>query len=69
MFSFRCTCEINKQGIKSTKKQQTFCKTYYKLSVYIKLRQTLQNLPTLKIGELLLTVNFPKFGFRYNLYS
>ena len=32
----------------------------------MKLRLTLQILTTLKIGELLLTANSPKFSFRYN---
>ena len=31
MLSFRQTCEINKQRIKPTQKQETFCKTSYKL--------------------------------------
>ena len=59
MLSFHETCEINKKRIKSTQKQQTFCKTCCKLIktlCNIKLGLTLQSLTILKIGELLLTV-------------
>ena len=58
MLSFHETCEINKKRIKSTQKQQTFCKTCCKLIktlCNIKLGLTLQSLTKLKIGELLLT--------------
>ena len=61
--------EEHNHPIKSTQKQKTLCKTCCKLkkhSVYIKLGLTLQSLTTLKFGELLLTANSPKFGFRYN---
>ena len=57
MLSFHETCEINKYRIKSTQKQQTFCKTCCKLTKTlrnIKLGQTLQSLTTLKIGKLML---------------
>ena len=61
MLSFHETCEINKKRIKSTQKQQTFCKTCCKLIKTlrnIKLGLTLQSLTTLKLGELVLTANF-----------
>ena len=72
MLSFHETCEINKERIKSTQKQQIFCKTSCKLIktlCNIKLGLTLQSLTTLKIGKLLLTANSLKFGFQYNLDS
>ena len=65
MLSFHETCEINKKRIKSTQKQQFFCKTCCKLKrqyVYIKLGITLQSLTTLKIGELVLTANSPNLS-------
>ena len=71
MLSFRQACKINK-GIKPTQKQQAFCKTYFKVEkhfLYIKLGLTLQSLTTLKMGELLLTVNSPKLGFQHNSES
>ena len=55
MLSFHETCEINKKRIKSTQKQKTFRKICCKLTktlCNIKLGLTLQNLTTLKIGEL-----------------
>ena len=57
--------EINKKRIKSTQKQQTFCKTYCKLTntiCNIKLGITLESLTTLKIGELVLTTNSPNLS-------
>ena len=69
MLSFHETCEINKKRIKSTQKQQTFCKTCCKLIktlCNIKLGLTLHSLTTLKIGELVLTVTSPKVAFQYN---
>ena len=65
MLSFHETCEINKERIKSTQKQQTFCKTCCKLMKVlcnIKLGLTFQGLTTLKIRELVLTVNSPTFS-------
>ena len=65
MLSFHETCEINKERIKSTQKQQIFCKTSCKLIktlCNIKLGLTLQSLTTLKIGELLLTANSPNLS-------
>ena len=65
MSSFHETCEINKERIKSTQKQQIFCKTSCKLIktlCNIKLGLTLQSLTTLKIGELLLTANSPNLS-------
>ena len=58
MLSFHETCEINKKRIKSTQKQQTFCKTCFKLIktlCSIKLGPILQSLTTLKM----LTANSP----------
>ena len=56
----------NKQKrIKSTQKQQTFCKTCCKLIktlCNIELGLTLQSLTTLKIGGLVLTANFPNIS-------
>ena len=65
MSSFHETCEINKERIKSTQKQQIFCKTSCKLIktlCNIKLGLTLQSLTTLKIGELVLTANSPNLS-------
>ena len=65
MLSFHETCEINKERIKSTQKQQIFCKTSCKLIktlCNIKLGLTLQSLTTLKIGELVLTANSPNLS-------
>ena len=65
MLSFHVTCEINKKRIKSTQKQQTFCKTCCKLIktlCNIKLGLTLQSLTALKIGELVLTANSPNLS-------
>ena len=65
MLSFHETCEINKKKIKSTQKQQTFCKIRCKLIktlCNIKLELTLQSLTTLKIGELVLTANSPNLS-------
>ena len=65
MLSFHETCQINKERIKSTQKQQIFCKTSCKLIktlCNIKLGLTLQSLTTLKIGELLLTANSPNLS-------
>ena len=62
MLSYNEICEINKKRIKSTQKQQTFCKTCCKLIktlCNIKLGLTLQSLPALKIGELVLTAASP----------
>ena len=61
MLSFHETCEINKKRIKSTQKQQTFCKTCFKLIktiCSIKLGLTLQSLTTLKM----LTANSPNLS-------
>ena len=52
MLSFHENCEINKQRIKSTQKQKTFCKTCWKLIKTLrnkKLGLTLQSLTTLKL--------------------
>ena len=54
----------NKQEVKPTQKQ-AFCKTCCELkkhSVYIKIALILQSLTTLKIGELMLTVNSPNLN-------
>ena len=65
MLNLYDTCEINKKRIKSTQKQQTFCKTCCKLIKTLcnrKLGLTLQSLTTLKIGELVLTSNSPNLS-------
>ena len=51
MLSFHETCEINKKRIKSTQKQQKFCKTCSKFikTCNIELGLTLQSLTTLKL--------------------
>ena len=62
MLSFHKTCKINKQRIKSTQKQQTFCKTcckHIKTLCNIKLGLTFQSLTIQKCGELVLTANSP----------
>ena len=63
--SFHETREINLERIKSTQKQQTFCKTCRKLVkalCNIKLGLTVQSLTTLKFGELVLTANSPNLS-------
>ena len=65
MLSFHEICEINKARIKSTQKQQIFCKTCCKLIKTLcnmKLGLTLQSLTTLKIGGLVLTANSPNLS-------
>ena len=61
MLSFHWACEINKQRIKSTQKQQTFCKTFCKFIKTFCIHKITANSPKFQ--------GLPKFAFRRNLDS